>query len=90
LVAVLSEGDGPRLQWLLNGFLFVNVLHLVAIWGLGYLNEKKQNAPKEAGFKTRERTRTRSVGMRQVRHRGSNVGIPRPLLAEFERPHSYW
>lgn len=49
LVTVLSEGDGSRLQWLLNGFLFVNVLHLVAIWGLGYLNEKKQNAQKEAG-----------------------------------------
>jgi len=24
------------------------VLHLVAIWGLGYLNERKRNAPKEA------------------------------------------
>ena len=49
LVTALSEGDGSRLQWLLNGFLFVNLLHLVAIWGLGYLNEKKQNARKEAG-----------------------------------------
>ena len=47
LVAVLSEGDEPHLQWLLNVFLFVNVLHLGAIWGLGYLNEKKQNAQKE-------------------------------------------
>jgi len=49
LVAVLSEGNEPHLQWLLNVFLFVNVLHLGAIWGLGYLNEKKQNAQKEAG-----------------------------------------
>ena len=48
LVTALSEGDGSRLQWLLNGFLFVNVLHLVAIWGLGYLNKKKQNAQTEA------------------------------------------
>ena len=47
LVTVPSEMDGSRLQWLLNGFLFVNVLHLVAIWGLGYLNEKKRNAQKE-------------------------------------------
>jgi len=37
----------PRLQWLLNGFLFVNVLHLVSIWGLGYLNERNQNTPKQ-------------------------------------------
>ena len=47
-VTIISEKDGPRLQWLLNGFLFVNVLHLAAIWGLGYLNERKQNAQKEA------------------------------------------
>src|SRR5260221_7787242 len=40
LLSILSEIE-PRLQWLLNGFLFVNLLHLVAIWGLGYLNEKK-------------------------------------------------
>jgi len=46
-VTVLLEKDGPRLQWLLNWFLFVNVLHLVAIWGLGYLNERRQNARKE-------------------------------------------
>ena len=47
-VAVLSEKNGPRLQWLLNGFLFINALHLVAVWGLGYLNKRKQNAQKEA------------------------------------------
>ena len=49
LAAAPSGGDGSRLQWLLNGFLFVNVLHLVAIWALGYLKEKKQNAQNEAG-----------------------------------------
>ena len=47
LLTIPSEKDGPRLQWLLNGFLFVNVLHLAAIWGLGYLNERKQNSQKE-------------------------------------------
>ena len=47
-ITATSEKDGPRLQWLLNGFLFVNLLHLVAIWGLGYLNEKKQHTPREA------------------------------------------
>jgi len=40
LLSIFSEIE-PRLQWLLNGFLFVNLLHLIAIWGLGYLNEKK-------------------------------------------------
>ena len=40
-------GNEPRLQWLLNGFLFINFLHLVAIWGLGYLNERRQNPRKE-------------------------------------------
>jgi len=50
-IAVISEKDGPRLQWLLNGFLFVNVLHLVAIWGLGYLNGERQNAQKEAAVR---------------------------------------
>lgn len=44
---VLSKKNGARLQWLLNGFLFVSILHLVAVWGLGYLNERKQNAQKE-------------------------------------------
>lgn len=47
LVSVPSEMDGSRLQWLLNGFLFVNVLHLVAICGLGYLDERKRNAQRE-------------------------------------------
>lgn len=47
LVTVLPEKDGPRLQWLLNGFLFVNVLHLAAIRGLDYLNRKKQSAREE-------------------------------------------
>ena len=46
-ITALSEGGGSRLQWLLNGFLFVNVLQLVAIWGLGYLNEVKRSAQKE-------------------------------------------
>lgn len=40
-------GNEPRLQWLLNGFLFVNLLHLAAIWGLGYLNERRQNTRKD-------------------------------------------
>jgi hypothetical protein len=43
--AILSQNE-PRLQWLLNGFLFVNLLHLAAIWGLRYLNEWKQNIKK--------------------------------------------
>lgn len=43
LLAIPSD-DEPRLQWLLNGFLFVNLLQLVAIWGLGYLSEKKRKA----------------------------------------------
>lgn len=41
------SGNEPRLQWLLNGFLFVNILQLMAIWGLGHLNEKRQSTPKE-------------------------------------------
>lgn len=41
------SGNEPRLQWLLNTFLFVNILHLVAIVGLGYLNERRQNPLKE-------------------------------------------
>lgn len=45
-LATLPENE-PRLQWLLNGFLFVNLLHLAAIWGLGSLNERKQNPRKE-------------------------------------------
>ena len=53
-ITVLSEGDGSHLQWLLNGFLFVNVLHLAAIWGLGYLNEKKQNVQGEVAQHERE------------------------------------
>lgn len=40
------SGNDSRLQWLLNGFLFVNFLHLVAIWGLSYLNERRQNSRK--------------------------------------------
>ncbi|KAF9785824.1 MFS general substrate transporter [Thelephora terrestris] len=40
--AALSENES-RLQWLLNGFLLVNILQLVAIWGLGQLNERRQN-----------------------------------------------
>lgn len=44
--ATLWAND-PRLQWLLNGFLFVNLLHLVAIWCLGYLNERRQNPRKQ-------------------------------------------
>lgn len=47
-ITVLSEGDGPRLQWLLNVFFFVNFLHLAAIQGLSYLNERKRNAQAEA------------------------------------------
>lgn len=43
----LSKMGGPRLQWLLNWFLFVSALHLAAIWGLGYLNERKQNVQKD-------------------------------------------
>jgi hypothetical protein len=44
----------PRLQWLLNGFLFFNLLHLVAIWGLGYLNERKQNAQRQEAVQDEE------------------------------------
>lgn len=47
IFAILSDNVEPRLQWLLNGFLFINMLHLVAIWGLGHLNEKKQNVKQE-------------------------------------------
>lgn len=45
-LAILSANE-PRLQWLLNGFLFVNLLHLAAIWGLGYLNGKRENPQRE-------------------------------------------
>jgi len=47
-LTILSEKDGPGLQWLLNVFLFINVLQLAAIRGLGYLNERKQNSRKDA------------------------------------------
>lgn len=46
LLTAPSENES-RLQWLLNGFLFINVLHLVAIFGLGYLNERRKNPRKE-------------------------------------------
>ena len=39
--------SGSRLQWLLNGFLLVNLLHMGAIRGLSYLNERRQNPLKE-------------------------------------------
>lgn len=44
-----SPGDdhlasARRLQWLLNTFVFINVLQLVGIWSLGYLDwQKKAN-----------------------------------------------
>jgi hypothetical protein len=53
-IAAPSEGGGSSLQWLLNGFLLVNVLQLVAIWGLGYLNEMKQSAQKEPAVQNNE------------------------------------
>ena len=41
------SGNEPHLQWLLNGFLLVNILHLVATFGLGYLNKIRQNPRNE-------------------------------------------
>jgi hypothetical protein len=45
---VIPSEDEPRLQWLLNAFLFVNLLQLVAVWGLGYLSKKKRKAQEGA------------------------------------------
>ena len=50
LLAIFSSDENDseqRLQYLLNAFLFVNILHLLAIWGLGYLHKIKQSAQKQ-------------------------------------------
>jgi hypothetical protein len=83
-ITVLSEKDDPRLQWLLNVFLFVNVVQLVAIWGLGYLNKRKQNAQKEAVVQNEgesEDEERRGV-------RGSASGIDGPLSSPDRSPES--
>lgn len=33
-----------RLQWLLNTFVFFNILQLIGIWGLGYLDRRKKRS----------------------------------------------
>ena len=76
-VTVLSEQGRSRLQWLLNGFLFVNVLHLIAIRGLAYLNERKQKTQKEAAAQNEgeeEDEERRGVS-------GSASGIDEPLVS---------
>ena len=76
-VTVLSEKGESRLQWLLNGFLFVSVLHLMAIRGLGYLNERKQQTQNEAAAQNEgedEDEERRGVS-------GSASGIDEPLLS---------
>jgi hypothetical protein len=37
-----SSDNDMRLQWLLNSFVFFNILQLVGIWGLGYLDKRKK------------------------------------------------
>ena len=77
-----SGKDGPRLQWLLNGFLFINVLHLAAIWGLGYLKERKQNTQREA-VAQHERESEDEEGWGAS---GSALGIDGPSLSPERGP----
>lgn len=83
-ITIVSEKDGPRLQWLLNGFFFVNILHLAAIWGLSYLNEKKRNAPKDVTVQSeRENEDEERLG-----ESGSVSGIDDPSSSPELSPRS--
>ncbi|KAF9651987.1 MFS general substrate transporter [Thelephora ganbajun] len=83
LTVVPGENE-PRLQWLLNGFLLINVLHLVAIWGLGYLNERKHTAQKEAAVQNEGEVE--DEGPQDAP--GSASGIERPSLSLDLSPQS--
>jgi hypothetical protein len=77
-LTTLSENE-PRLQWLLNGFLFVNILHLVAIFGLGYLNERRQNPWKDEAIQNEAVENEERQGASASGSSSGNEGTSSPL-----------